>query len=97
MQAAPAYAQAGKRVVVDVDLAKFFDRVNHGILMDRFKKRIDDAGVNRLIRAYLNAGIMRRLPCQGYKLKVEISGLNTLGLNIAGGMSPRDSCGRYSL
>lgn len=58
MQAARAYAQAGKRVVVDVDLAKFFDRVNHGILMDRFKKRIDDAGVNRLIRAYLNAGIM---------------------------------------
>ncbi len=40
---------------------------------------------------------LRRLPCQGYKLKVEISGLNTLGLNIAGGMSPRDSCGRYSL
>jgi RNA-directed DNA polymerase len=43
---------------VDVDLAKFFDRVNHDILIDRLRKRIDDAGVIRLIRAYLNAGIM---------------------------------------
>ena len=50
--------QSGKRVVVDVDLAKFFDRVNHDILIDRLRKRIDDAGVIRLIRAYLNAGIM---------------------------------------
>jgi RNA-directed DNA polymerase len=44
--------------VVDVDLEKFFDRVNHDILVDRLKRRIDDAGVIRLIRAYLNAGIM---------------------------------------
>ena len=58
VKAARAYVQAGKRVVVDVDLAKFFDRVNHDILMDRVSKRIDDAGVIRLIRAYLNAGIM---------------------------------------
>ena len=58
VKAARAYVQAGKRVVVDVDLAKFFDRVNHDILIDRVSKRIDDAGVIRLIRAYLNAGIM---------------------------------------
>lgn len=58
VKAARAYVQSGKRVVVDVDLAKFFDRVNHDILIDRLKKRIDDAGVIRLIRAYLNAGIM---------------------------------------
>lgn len=58
VKAARAYVQAGKRVVVDVDLAKFFDRVNHDILIDRFKRRIDDAGVTRLVRAYLNAGIM---------------------------------------
>ena len=45
-------------MVVDVDLAKFFDRVNYDILMDRLRKRIDDAGVIRLVRAYLNAGIM---------------------------------------
>jgi RNA-directed DNA polymerase len=58
VKAARAYVQSGKRVVVDVDLAKFFDRVNHDILIDRLKRRIDDAGVVRLIRAYLNAGIM---------------------------------------
>jgi RNA-directed DNA polymerase len=58
VKAARAYVQAGKRVVVDVDLAKFFDRVNHDILMERLGRRIDDAGVIRLVRAYLNAGIM---------------------------------------
>ena len=58
VKAARAYVQSGKRVVVDVDLAKFFDRVNHDILIDRLRKRIDDAGLIRLIRAYLNAGIM---------------------------------------
>lgn len=58
VKAARAYVQSGKRVVVDVDLAKFFDRVNHDILIDRLKRRIDDVGVIRLVRAYLNAGIM---------------------------------------
>ena len=58
VKAARAYVQSGKRVVVDVDLAKFFDRVNHDILIDRLKRRIDDAGVIWLVRAYLNAGIM---------------------------------------
>jgi len=56
--AAQTYVQSGKRVVVDVDLEKFFDRVNHDILIDRLQKRIDDPGVIRLIRAYLNSGIM---------------------------------------
>jgi RNA-directed DNA polymerase len=56
--AAQAYVQSGRRVVVDVDLAQFFDRVNHDILMDRLGKRIEDAAVLRLIRTYLNAGIM---------------------------------------
>ncbi|ATQ76951.1 group II intron reverse transcriptase/maturase [Massilia violaceinigra] len=56
--AARAYVQSGRRIVVDVDLSKFFDRVNHDILIDRLRKRIDDAGVIRLIRAYLNSGIM---------------------------------------
>jgi RNA-directed DNA polymerase len=58
VKAAREYVQSGKRVVVDVDLAKFFDRINHDILIDRIRRRIDDAGVIRLIRAYLNAGIM---------------------------------------
>ena len=56
--AAQAYVQSGRRVVVDVDLEKFFDRVNHDILIDRLSKRIEDAGVIRLIRAYLDSGIM---------------------------------------
>ena len=56
--AAQSYVQSGRRVVVDVDLEKFFDRVNHDILIDRLQKRIGDAGVIRLVRAYLNAGIL---------------------------------------
>ena len=56
--AAQAYVQSGRKVVVDVDLEKFFDRVNHDILIDRLNRRIGDAGVIRLIRAYLNSGVM---------------------------------------
>src|SRR5690606_19991606 len=56
--AAQSYVQAGRRTVVDVDVETFFDRVNHDILIDRLQKRIPDAGVIRLIRAYLNSGIM---------------------------------------
>lgn len=55
---AQQYVQSGKRVVVDVDLEKFFDRVNHDVLMDRVRKRISDPRVVCLIRAYLNSGIM---------------------------------------
>ncbi len=58
VKAAREYVQSGKRVVVDVDLSKFFDRVNHDILIERLRRRIEDAGVIGLIRAYLNAGIM---------------------------------------
>jgi RNA-directed DNA polymerase len=56
--AAQQYVQEGYRTVVDVDLSKFFDRVNHDILIDRLRKRVNDAGIIRLVRAYLNAGIM---------------------------------------
>ena len=56
--AAQQYVQAGCRIVVDVDLEKFFDRVNHDILMDRLAKRIADKRVLRLIRRYLQAGIL---------------------------------------
>lgn len=56
---AQAYVQSGRRIVVDVDLEKFFDRVNHDLLLGRLQKRIGDAGILRLIRAYLNSGILQ--------------------------------------
>lgn len=55
---AQQYVQAGYGVVVDLDLEKFFDRINHDILMDRLAKRIADKRVLRLIRRYLQAGIL---------------------------------------
>jgi RNA-directed DNA polymerase len=58
VQAAQAHVESGRRVVVDVDLEKFFDRVHHDILIDRLRKRVADAGVIRLVRAYLSSGIM---------------------------------------
>jgi group II intron reverse transcriptase/maturase len=55
---AQRYIQDGKRVVVDVDLEKFFDRVNHDVLMGRLGTRIADKRVLGLIRRDLEAGIM---------------------------------------
>lgn len=55
---AQRHVQEGYAVVVDVDLEKFFDRVNHDVLMDRLAKRVDDKAVLRLIRRYLQAGIL---------------------------------------
>src|SRR5271168_1687690 len=55
---AQRYVAEGYGVVVDIDLEKFFDRVNHDILMDRVAKRISDKRLLRLIRTYLNAGVM---------------------------------------
>ncbi|MGA9522658.1 MAG: group II intron reverse transcriptase/maturase [Myxococcaceae bacterium] len=55
---AQRYIQEGKRVVVDVDLEKFFDRVNHDVLMGRLAKRISDKRMLGIIRRYLEAGIM---------------------------------------
>ena len=52
------YVEDGKRWVVDVDVEKFFDRVNHDVLMGRLERRIEDRRVLRLIRRYLNAGIL---------------------------------------
>jgi group II intron reverse transcriptase/maturase len=54
---AQRYVQEGRRWVVDIDLEKFFDRVNHDVLMGRLAKRIDDRRVLGLVRRYLDAGI----------------------------------------
>jgi group II intron reverse transcriptase/maturase len=58
VRAAQQYIQSGRRWVADVDLAKFFDRVNHDVLMERLSRRIVDGRVLRLIRRYLVAGVM---------------------------------------
>jgi RNA-directed DNA polymerase len=55
---AQAYVAEGYRYVVDIDLEKFFDRVNHDKLMARVAERVADKRVLTLIRAFLNAGIM---------------------------------------
>jgi group II intron reverse transcriptase/maturase len=55
---AQRYVQGGRRWVVDVDLEKFFDRVNHDVLMGKLVKRITDRRVLKLIRRYLEAGMM---------------------------------------
>ena len=58
VKAARQYVAEGRRFVVDMDLEKFFDRVNHDILMEKLSKKIDDGRVLRLIRRYLEAGMM---------------------------------------
>ena len=55
---AQAYVASGKRWIVDMDLEKFFDRVNHDMVMSRVARRVNDKRVLLLIRRYLQAGIM---------------------------------------
>ena len=58
VKAAQRYVAEGRRVVVDMDLEKFFDRVNHDLMMEKLSKKIEDNRVLRLIRRYLEAGMM---------------------------------------
>jgi len=58
VKAAQGYAEAGYRFVVDLDLEKFFDRVNHDVLMARVARRVKDKRVLRLLRRYLESGVM---------------------------------------
>jgi RNA-directed DNA polymerase len=55
---AKAHVESGHGWVVDLDLEKFFDRVNHDVLMSRLAKRIGDKRVLRLIRRFLEAGVL---------------------------------------
>ena len=58
IERARGYIREGYSYVVDFDLEKFFDRVNHDVLMSRVARRIQDKRVLTLVRAFLNAGIM---------------------------------------
>jgi len=58
VERAREHIAAGHRWVVDVDLEKFFDRVNHDVLMSRLARRIEDKRILHLIRRYLTAGMM---------------------------------------
>ncbi len=58
LEKAREHIAAGHRWVVDMDLEKFFDRVNHDVLMSRLARRIEDKRILRLIRRYLQAGMM---------------------------------------
>jgi RNA-directed DNA polymerase len=59
IRAAQRHIEQGRPWVVDIDLEKFFDRVNHDILMSRVARHVDDERVLKLIRRYLEAGLMR--------------------------------------
>jgi RNA-directed DNA polymerase len=58
VKSAKSHVESGKRWVVDMDLEKFFDRVNHDILMSRIAKRVKDKRVLLLIRKFLQSGVM---------------------------------------
>lgn len=58
VQQAQQYVSSGLSWVVDIDLEKFFDRVNHDILMGLLAKRIADKAALKLVRAYLQAGVL---------------------------------------
>jgi RNA-directed DNA polymerase len=63
LKAATKFVEEGRRIVVDLDLEKFFDRVNHDILMSRLARRIGDKRLLKIIRRFLTAGIMRQGVC----------------------------------
>ena len=58
VRAAQEFVASGHRVVVDIDLEKFFDRVNHDILMGLVAKRVSDPRILRLIRGFLTSGVL---------------------------------------
>ena len=63
LAAASQYVADGRTIVVDLDLEKFFDRVNHDVLMFRLTRRMGDKRLLRIIRRFLQAGMMYRGVC----------------------------------
>lgn len=63
LKKASEYVAEGRGIVVDVDLEKFFDRVNHDILMSRLARRVEDKRLLKIIRRFLEAGLMQEGVC----------------------------------
>jgi RNA-directed DNA polymerase len=63
LKKASEYVAEGRGIVVDVDLEKFFDRVNHDILMSRLARRVSDKRLLKIIRRFLEAGLMQDGVC----------------------------------
>jgi RNA-directed DNA polymerase len=77
------YIEQGCTVAVDMDLSKFFDKVNHDVLMDRVSRRIKDKRVLQLIGKYLRAGVMVKGRLQATPMGVPQGGpLSPLLANI---------------
>ena len=75
VEQAQQYIAEGYRFVVDLDLEKFFDRVNHDQLMAKIAERVSDKHLLRLIRAFLQAGVMGAEECGGTTMGAEVPGL----------------------
>jgi RNA-directed DNA polymerase len=63
LKKAQEYVKEGREYVVDMDLEKFFDNVNHDILMSRLAKHIGDKRILKIVRRFLQAGIMYNGVC----------------------------------
>lgn len=63
LKSAEEYVGEGNNIVVDIDVEKFFDRVNHDILMSKLARRIGDKRLLRVIRRFLEAGVMQNGFC----------------------------------
>ncbi len=68
LEKAQEYVEGGRSIVVDIDLERFFDTVNHDVLMGRLAKRIGDKRILLTVRKFLQAGIMHNGVCMDKEL-----------------------------